>query len=471
MRALEILLAFLLFLTILLPRFRFPTSKVRFIPWILLLTLAAHLLIERYRWQMVPLYLTSIIISGLVINRMRRSKHAVDQAQLPFSSRWGVVLGLLIMLLSVMLPILLPVYHIPEPTGPYPVGTTRIYLADPTRPETFTTDPDDVREIMVTAWYPGNPAPGTKTAPYWGDADIVGGYLIGENGQPPAMAKYMTLVKANAYPDAPLMAREAPYPVLIFSPGYMTNVLINTIQMEALASHGYVVFGIDHPYEGFGVVYPDGRTALADPTLRDLVIRGDTGSIDFDGSLEIWTADTTFVMDQLEQLNAAGSGSIWSGKLDLDHVGIFGTSFGGSTAGAFCFRDPRCAAGVNIDGHQFGAYMRSAALQQPFMFIYSPSNDGMNYHLYRKVENDTYSLTIAGSVHMGFSDAAFASPILRYSNILGAIDPQRMAEITNAYLLAFFDKHLKGEAAPLLEAPLTIYPEVSFRSRSPSSGS
>ncbi|HTG83692.1 MAG TPA: hypothetical protein VL853_02735, partial [Gemmatimonadales bacterium] len=39
-------------------------------------------------------------------------------------------------------------------------------------------------------------------------------------------------------------------------------------------------------------------------------------------------------------------------------------------------------------------------------------------------------------------------------------DFRRTIEITNAYLLAFFDKYLRGQVAPLLEARSSAYPEV-----------
>ena len=35
---------------------------------------------------------------------------------------------------------------------------------------------------------------------------------------------------------------------------------------------------------------------------------------------------------------------------DLTRVGEMGMSFGGSTAGAVCMVDRRCAAGINLDG-------------------------------------------------------------------------------------------------------------------------
>ncbi len=43
---------------------------------------------------------------------------------------------------------------LPEPTGEYTVGMTRYAFLDTARPELFTEDPDDRREVTVTVWYP-----------------------------------------------------------------------------------------------------------------------------------------------------------------------------------------------------------------------------------------------------------------------------------------------------------------------------
>jgi hypothetical protein len=42
-----------------------------------------------------------------------------------------------------------------------------------------------------------------------------------------------------------------------------------------------------------------------------------------------------------------------------------------------------------------------------------------------------------------------------------------MTEITSAYTLAFFDKHLEGKDSPLLDGPFPDYPEVSLGIRNP----
>ena len=43
----------------------------------------------------------------------------------------------------------------------------------------------------------------------------------------------------------------------------------------------------------------------------------------------------------------------------------------------------------------------------------------------------------------------------------------RAVQVVNAYLLAFFDEHLKGEQSPLLDGPSPDYPEVSIEVREP----
>jgi hypothetical protein len=45
-------------------------------------------------------------------------------------------------------------------------------------------------------------------------------------------------------------------------------------------------------------------------------------------------------------------------------------------------------------------------------------------------------------------------------DLLGPIDGRDALRTTNRYLLAFFDRNLKGEKEPLLRSPSAKYPEV-----------
>jgi hypothetical protein len=49
--------------------------------------------------------------------------------------------------------------------------------------------------------------------------------------------------------------------------------------------------------------------------------------------------------------------------------------------------------------------------------------------------------------------------------LLGPIGGRSALRMTNAYLLAFFDRYLKGDREPLLRGPSPEHPQVRFKSR------
>ena len=51
----------------------------------------------------------------------------------------------------------------------------------------------------------------------------------------------------------------APLPVLLFSHGYTAHPSAYTALLEDLASHGYVVLSVVHPYEAMAAALADGR--------------------------------------------------------------------------------------------------------------------------------------------------------------------------------------------------------------------
>ena len=80
---------------------------------------------------------------------------------------------------------------------------------------------------------------------------------------------------------------------------------------------------------------------------------------------------------------------------------------------------------------------------------------------FSKMSSDVYLVTVKGAMHNSFSDMPFIAPE-RYSNI--EINAGRALTITNAYLLAFFDRYLRGRKQLLLNdsAPLS-FPEVTLK--------
>jgi hypothetical protein len=70
-------------------------------------------------------------------------------------------------------------------------------------------------------------------------------------------------------------------------------------------------------------------------------------------------------------------------------------------------------------------------------------------------------------VHINLTDIPLLSPLASRLGLSGPSGVQRAHRIINAYSLAFFDRHLKGQPAALLDGPAAQYPEVRFETRRP----
>jgi predicted dienelactone hydrolase len=176
-------------------------------------------------------------------------------------------------------------------------------------------------------------------------------------------------------------------------------------------------------------------------------------------------------MNQLKSLNADRSGLFYN-KLDLAHIGLFGHSFGGATAASVCKLDTRCKAGADLDGTLF-SYQANGTLRTPFMFMTEDAcgKDCATMHeSFINSKADGYYLSILGTGHFNFSDLSlrWLPPfriLFRQAGYIGSIQPNRGLEITNAYLVAFFDRYLKNMDSDLLQGSSSTYPEVQFEKR------
>lgn len=230
-------LVFVLLVTLFVARLMFASVRRHIKPlplivagfFVLLLGFVLHGL----RWQMIPAYLVFFILAA--------SSSSSRDPRLVWRCLAAIPLVVLLGLSS-FLVYQLPVFELPAPSGQYSVGTFDLAVVDTSRIERY--NPSANRELGVHVWYPSDSAEAKsfEKARLWeslhkGDWDLVKFFT-----------HYFSKIETNSYKEAPVWLGEA-FPVLIFNHGFTAWPEQNTMLVEELASHGYVVFSIAHTYQ------------------------------------------------------------------------------------------------------------------------------------------------------------------------------------------------------------------------------
>jgi predicted dienelactone hydrolase len=426
---------------------------------------AAHLLLEGYRWQMVPVYVV-VTAMAWVGGRLLRKPDPGLQIGRSEPSKIGL-LALIPVALMVVAPALVPVPRLPEPSGPFEVGTISLHLIDDNRTEIYGPDPGGPRELMVQLWYPARPEPSAETGPWTDDLRHIGPANAERLGFPSFVLDHLALAKTNSYPDAPLSGAVERYPVIIYSHGWTGFRTVNVDQSEALASHGYVVVSVDHTFGSIMTVFPEGRAvgvdrnALPDEEKVGVKLYQERAQT----LVEVFVADLTFVLDSLEVIDE--DDERFAGRLDLDRVGLYGHSTGGGAVVTVCHADERCVAGAGLDPwiEPVPLNVISDGLAQPFLFVRSEEwttydNDPLLVDLYAHGGGGQYLASIAGTEHWDFVMIPLLTPLAPQLGLKGPIKSERVMAITDDLLVSFFETHL-GEGTNVdVDDVGSRYPEV-----------
>jgi pimeloyl-ACP methyl ester carboxylesterase len=292
----------------------------------------------------------------------------------------------------------------------------------------------------------------------------------------------LAAVKTHAIVDAAPASTPARFPVILFQHGYTGLPSSHTALMEDLASHGWAVLNLIHPYEATGAMLADGTVvtftdeknamrsgimdvlnewgpegstmdkivAATDDSEREKLMRGYLDNLkNTDQVVRRWTLDAKYALDHLPTNGAAGR---IAAKLDLTRLGVAGHSMGGVAGAQLCVEDRRCKAALNLDGiPQYGS-MIDTLMPAPFLMVYSgrAGRAGASDLIYRRSASKYYRVDVKDTLHLDFTDMNFWGGPLRERGAYGKIDPTKAADVTRMVVREFFAQEILKQPSAFL---------------------
>jgi predicted dienelactone hydrolase len=348
-------------------------------------------------------------------------------------------------------------YILPGPTGKYNVTVTDGPLVDWTRNDPFapTATP---RALMLSVFQPATCA-SPEPVPYMPNAtaEYQGPYLTEAFNITQDLTELFVEAELPVCPSK--KGRCSPQrdtPLLLFSPGWGTPRAYYSVLASSIASLGFTVVTIDHPYDANIITYPDGHNVT-----QNLTTWNDGEPIE---SEHVRAADASFIVTQLRH-NASAVAELLPQRgarvFRSPHIGMLGHSLGGASSLFAAAQDTRIKAAINWDGTIFGD-LPEAGLSQPTLLLMDAETEippdweaaWPLFHgpkLWVKVDNTTHqSFTDMATLvkAAGYAEEAAASGLQEF---LGTIEPSEMvsilAESTAAWMKAAFESEKGGKFA------------------------
>ena len=380
-----------------------------------------------FRWYpLAALLLVWAALGAWSLFRDKAGKHTFS----PGSTVIRAILTLLLVAIAVTPALIFPQYQSPEVTGIHPVATALFTYTYENQVETFA-DTGEMRKVNVEFWYPADSTAGES------------------------------------------------FPLVVFSHGAMGMKTSNTSTFQELASNGYVVCSIDHPYLAIFTRGSDGRMIIQAPTFRQEFLDVNNNKYDEATDLQLehkWmaveTGDIHFVLDTiLAQTGAPGSDPLFR-LIDPERIGLMGHSLGGESSAQVARERDDIDAVVNLDADLGGEYLdyfngryvlNDTVYPAPILTILSDelarridaipnATEVVAVKRVAATAPQAYEIHFTGTNHLSFTDLPLRSPLLT-SLLNGSVhsvagsdaDPLASIEKLNATVLEFFNVYLKGD--------------------------
>jgi predicted dienelactone hydrolase len=233
---------------------------------------------------------------------------------------------------------------IPVPLGEYGIGHHRFEWTDSSQTEVLADD-GCFRKLVVDVWYPAEkslsiPVPYPDTLAIYhafGNEGLKS--FLGKGGEATIRSGN---INTHAYEDAAFDHRLQSAPVIFFSHGMGMISQVYTTQIEDLASHGYIVVAIAHPYDAWLISFTNGSFIPFEVKQRNAGSTTEEHQITYENKrIDWWASDISFALDQLIAMKGHEKNIPFTDHLDLKRIGTMGHSAGGRAAARTCQVDER----------------------------------------------------------------------------------------------------------------------------------
>lgn len=246
----------------------------------------------------------------------------------------------------------------PDPSGHWKVGTSDLIWHLPSH-----------SGIIAKIWYPS----GTEQESHSPYIDYLDRTLSGiTTGLSPLFKLilnrlYLGRIQAPSSINAMLAQSEDNFPIILLSPGFGGVNFLNTFYALELASHGFIVIGINHPGWSSGTLLIDGSQVVLNQVNFNDVDRADAL---FAEITEQKSNNLSAVLDEVFNLNNTADSWLYQ-KIDMTKIFAAGHSSGGSASFLACGTDPRISKSVNLDGFLYMEEIDIASAEKEFLLILS----------------------------------------------------------------------------------------------------
>ncbi len=354
--------------------------------------------------------IAALLLAGGIMSRV--SKIPKSRRLRGFLSVFSFILVFALVAKVILFPELKSI----ETTGDFAVASVTLQMEDPSRQETYRNDGSQ-RKLSVIVYYP----------------------------------------------DSASIAQSS-CPLVVFSHGGISYKDSNTSLYEELASHGYVVASIDHPYQSLYTSVDGKKIWIDGGYMKQLQTEDPNKDIAnsfacYQTWMETRTADMGFVIDSLITQAAKQNNGFYS-LIDTGRIATAGHSLGGAAALGVARQRGDIKAVVALEAPYFcditgfndtGFTWDTSPYDCAILNIYSDSGYPLIGTDIRYAQNERYLMNegnveyvhIEGSNHYTLTDLVRKSPIL--CALLGggySASGEETLKTINEACLAFFDRYL-----------------------------